>query len=205
MTSSNPHETFCKNMCLIALYSPFTKITYILTFPPTSLEQFPRGIWNAVSQAEVLILPQIKLNSELSCCAIFFLSQQFYGDRQSDPEWTSLLRLNSTRNRSLVTSRGTSCPPASSGSPANLGKSLLVLGSPILVHNPEFYLAVYNRYLPFQLKDTWGGGGWKIPENTHPVERYWKGVSWKIPGKYQPRWKILGGGACWKVPGFAQL
>ena len=47
---------------------PFTKITYILSLPLTSLEQFLRAIIGAVSQAAVLILPQWKLNSQLSCC-----------------------------------------------------------------------------------------------------------------------------------------
>ena len=55
------------------MYSPFTKITYILTSPTTSLE-FHRAIWNAVSQAIVLILPQIKFNSQLSCCTFFLKS-----------------------------------------------------------------------------------------------------------------------------------
>ena len=41
---------------------PFTKITYILSLPLTSLEQFLRAIIGAVSQAAVLILPQLKLN-----------------------------------------------------------------------------------------------------------------------------------------------
>ena len=51
------------------MYPPFTKITYILTFPPTSMEQFLWAIWNPVSQAAVLILLQIKLDSQLSRCA----------------------------------------------------------------------------------------------------------------------------------------
>ena len=49
------------------MYSPFTKIAYILTFPPISLGQFLR----ALSQASVLILPQIKLNLQLSRSAFF--------------------------------------------------------------------------------------------------------------------------------------
>jgi len=57
------------------MYSPFDKITYIL-YPsppnPISLEQFLRAMWGAVSQAAVLILPQIKLNPQLSHCAFFF-------------------------------------------------------------------------------------------------------------------------------------
>ena len=56
---------------------PFIKIVYILPFPssPTSLGQFLGAIWDAVSQAAVLIFPQVKLNSQLSCCA-FFKSRQ---------------------------------------------------------------------------------------------------------------------------------
>ena len=41
---------------------------------PTSLEHFLRAIWSAVSWDAVLILPQIKLNLQLSGCAFFFLS-----------------------------------------------------------------------------------------------------------------------------------
>ena len=42
------------------------------TAPATSLEQFLRAIWNAASQAIVLILPQIKLNSQLSHYTFLF-------------------------------------------------------------------------------------------------------------------------------------
>ena len=45
--------------------------SYILTFPLVSLELFLRAIWGAVSQAAVLILPQIKLNLQFSHCAFF--------------------------------------------------------------------------------------------------------------------------------------
>ena len=65
-----PHETsrnLLETYMFDCMYSPFTKITYILTFPPTSLEQFLR----ALSQASVLILPQIKLNLQLSHSAFF--------------------------------------------------------------------------------------------------------------------------------------
>ena len=53
------------------MYTPDTKITYILTFLFTTLEQFLRALWNAVSWAIVLILPQIKLNLQLSHCAFY--------------------------------------------------------------------------------------------------------------------------------------
>ena len=36
--------TFYKKYVLDCMDSPFTKITHILTFPPTSLEQFLRAI-----------------------------------------------------------------------------------------------------------------------------------------------------------------
>ena len=77
MTSSNVHETN-RNLLQKKIYVwlhvlPLicTKITYILTFPSTSLEQLLRAIWNAVSCAIVLILSQIKLKSQLSRCAFF--------------------------------------------------------------------------------------------------------------------------------------
>ena len=55
------------------MYSPFTKITYMLTFPSTS-KQFLRAIWDAVSQATVLILAQIKFNSLRITLGSFFQS-----------------------------------------------------------------------------------------------------------------------------------
>ena len=71
MVMSAPRQITHKKYVLECMYSPFTKITCILTFPPASLEQFLRAIWEAVSQAIVLILPQIKLNSQLSRFALF--------------------------------------------------------------------------------------------------------------------------------------
>ena len=49
------------------MYPPFTKITYILTFPASSSDQFLRVIWDAVPWALVLILSQIKPNSQWGC------------------------------------------------------------------------------------------------------------------------------------------
>ena len=54
-----------KNYVLDCMYSPFTKITYILTFSLATLEQFLRAICDAVSRAAVLILPQMKLDLQL--------------------------------------------------------------------------------------------------------------------------------------------
>ena len=41
--------TLCKKYVLDCMHSPFPQITCILTFPPASLEQFLRAVWNAVS------------------------------------------------------------------------------------------------------------------------------------------------------------
>ena len=65
-------EVFWKTYVLDCMYFPFTKITCILISPRHPLEQFLRAIWGAVSWSAVLILPPIKLNLQLSCCAIFF-------------------------------------------------------------------------------------------------------------------------------------
>ena len=61
--SRDQQKLSIKNYVLDCMSSPFTKITYILCVPPISLEQFLRPIWAAVSWAVVLILLQIKLNS----------------------------------------------------------------------------------------------------------------------------------------------
>ena len=52
---------------------PFAKVMYILTFP-CLFGKFLRGIWDAVSQANILIWPQIKLNLQLPRWEFFFLS-----------------------------------------------------------------------------------------------------------------------------------
>ena len=62
----------CKIMCLIVCTPPSPKSRIYWPFPIASLEQFLRAIWGAVSQAVVLILPQIKLNSQLSHYAFAF-------------------------------------------------------------------------------------------------------------------------------------
>ena len=58
---------FCKKYVLDHIHSSFTKITYILTFLPASLEQFLRVVWDAISHYSPH-LPQVKLDSQLSHC-----------------------------------------------------------------------------------------------------------------------------------------
>ena len=55
-------------------YPTSLKSCVTLTLPPTSLEQFLRAIWNAVSWTVVLILFQMKLNSQLSHCVFFSIN-----------------------------------------------------------------------------------------------------------------------------------
>ena len=74
-------EAFWKK-CFMAWISPSPKITYILSFSPASLEQFLRAIWGTGSRAAVSILPQIKLNFQLSHSAFFsFRSTSSYLER----------------------------------------------------------------------------------------------------------------------------
>ena len=81
MTISWLAENFCQKkqkMCLIACTSPSPKSHIYWPYAPSpTLEQFLRAIWEAVSQAIVLILFQIKLNSQLSYCA-FFLKPRIF-------------------------------------------------------------------------------------------------------------------------------
>ena len=68
-TSSKPLQ----NVCLISWTAPPNKNHICTNFPlPTSLDQCLSTLWNAASWAIVFILPQIKLNSQLSSCNFFF-------------------------------------------------------------------------------------------------------------------------------------
>ena len=60
-----------KNHVLDYTYSPFTKITSILSFPLASVEQFLRAIRGVVSRVAVLTMAPQKFNSQLSRCAFF--------------------------------------------------------------------------------------------------------------------------------------
>ena len=64
------------DLCAWWQLTPFTRITHTPTSPLISWEQFHGAIWEAVSQALVLILPPIKLYSQLSHCAFSFSQHQ---------------------------------------------------------------------------------------------------------------------------------
>jgi len=66
--------------------------------PSATLEQSLRAIWDAASWAAVLILPQVKLNFQLSSCTSFF-------SRQFDP-WVGKI----PRRRESESEVAQSCP-----------------------------------------------------------------------------------------------
>ena len=128
---------------------------------------------------------------------------------QQDSKQIPLLCLNSTRIQSLGTNRGPFCPFASSGVWTDFSKSLLVLRSPVLVDDPEFYLVGYSRYLSLLSWKILGyshpgsrhslGLGWKSPRHTWPVERHW-GHWLKDIREIPTQWKGTGWGDGWKIP-----
>ena len=80
--------------CSPSFTSIYWASTIFLVFPPTSLELFLRAIWDAVSWAAVLILPQIKLNLKLSCFAFFFFFKSTVLNSCLTSEWlTSELKV----------------------------------------------------------------------------------------------------------------
>ena len=100
---------------LDCLYSPFTKFTCIQTFSHTHTHSL---LWSSFSELSEM-LPQIKLNSRNSHLH-FSISQLLQEPWGRDPEWISVLCLNSVRIQSPHTSRGPLCPSASLGSPEEL-------------------------------------------------------------------------------------
>ena len=56
-TSSHGEQQASTKMCAWLHIPAFTEIIYNTDFPPNSLEQFLRVLWNSVSQPIVLILP----------------------------------------------------------------------------------------------------------------------------------------------------
>ena len=98
------------------------------------------------------------------------------------------------------------------GVQTNLGKSLLVLKSPILFEILSFIWRWSRLPAPLPVgrilgqgpSETfhpgythswsrhWVGLGWKILRNSHPVKRYWVGAGWKMPGELPTQWKGIG-------------
>ena len=81
MMTWDPHDyqrTSCKASAWLHWTPPSVK-SYILTFPICLFQQSSRAIWGAASWAAVLILPPVKLNSQLSHWASFLVNMNNVG------------------------------------------------------------------------------------------------------------------------------
>ena len=73
--------------------TPTSPKPYMLTFPTAALEQSLRAIWDAASWAAVLVLPQIKLNSQLSSSTFFLVNRLKAGGEGDDRGWDGWMAL----------------------------------------------------------------------------------------------------------------
>ena len=151
------------------MYSPFTKITYILTSLLNSLEQFLRAIWNVVSWAAFLILPQMKLNSQLSHCAFF--KDDSYGNHEGRD------RVNFSPLPELYKDQEAWYQQRSLASICLLRESRRIwvslswlLDLPCCLMNLSFIWWCIAGTCPRQAERYWGGG--RGGAGTDPVERY---------------------------------
>ena len=164
-------ETFYKKYVLDCMYSPFTKITYILTSLLNSLEQFLRAIWNVVSWAAFLILPQMKLNSQLSHCAFF--KDDSYGNHEGRD------RVNFSPLPELYKDQEAWYQQRSLASICLLRESRRIWVSLSWFSDLPYWLMIlsfiwqYSRYLPPPSRKILGRGILveRYQGNTHPVER----------------------------------
>ena len=182
-----------------SLYSPFIKIILHCPFHLSIWNSFST-IWGTVSWAAFLIFaPSEQTNKPTNPdvrVASLDLRWQLRWPWQRDPEWASLLGLRSRRNWSL----GTSTAPLhlyTSSESKQIGKSLLVLGSPVLVGDSEFYLIVKQVHAPSQLKDIFWGRSWLKDTKEYPP-------SWKTGEGLVERYQNLLScrrlsGLCWVV------
>ena len=98
---------------------------------------------------------------------------------------------------------GTSVPAAApwahlppQGMQMNLGKSLLVLESPVLVEILSFIWWWSRLPAPSQVETYWG---WvKQSGHSHPRARHWVGLGWKTMRNFHPVERYWGWGLDWK-------
>ena len=143
-------------------------------------------------QAAVLILPQIKLNSQLSSCTSFLVHS--YGNHQGTQNGLPSFDWTPWGTGALLPAVAPCTHLLPQGMQTILGKSLLVLESPVLVEI-LFYLMVEQVTCPLPAGKILGWGGWvKHPGYTHSWSRHWVELSWKIPRNSHPGKRYWVGG-----------
>ena len=151
--------------------SPFTKITYILTSLAHFSKQFLRDIREAEPWAIVLILSQVKLNSQLSHGA-FFCWQLWQSTKRPREDFLPSSELY--EEPEVDTHRDLLCPSTFSESSDEFRVSLSCF--------------LHLTYRLMILSSIW----WSIIGIWPPVERYWgDGDNWKTLGKLPTQLKEI--------------
>ena len=93
MTNKKPLLALNLNWVLHGIELPLHQNLVYWLLPTAALEQSLRAVWDAASRASVLILPPVKLNSQLSSCTSFFSRHQQAGqnaDEMGPKVWSDL-------------------------------------------------------------------------------------------------------------------
>ena len=177
--------------------------------PTAALEQSLRAIWDAASQAAVLILPQIKFNSQLSSCTSCFRST--VTETMEGPRVDFLPLTGLHEERELWYQQWPLAPIHLLGECRQISVNFSWFSN--LQYSLRFWVLFGGGagYLPPpSRKDTGVGGGWNIQgipsQGLDPewglVERYqeiptqskdtgWES-GWKMPGELPTQWKSTG-------------
>ena len=163
----------------MVLNSSFTKNLIYWLSPTADLEQSLRAIWDAASWAAVLILSQIKLNSQLSSCTSFLVDS--YGDHEGTqsglPSFTGL-----HEELELWYQQWPLVPIRLLRECRQIWVSLSWSWISCTGWNSEFYLSVEQVTCPLPVGKILGGGGdrWNILGiSTHGLD-----IEWGLVGRY---------------------
>ena len=150
-------------------------------------------------QAAVLILPQIKLNSQLSSCTSFLVHS--YGNHQGTQSGLPSFHWTPWGTAALLPAVAPRIHLLPQGMQTNLGKSLLVLESPVLVEI-LFYLMVGQVTCPLPAGKILEWWGWV--KNIQDIPTPGLDTEWSSAERYREiptQAKDTGWGAGWKMPG----
>ena len=156
--------------------------------PTASLEQSLRAIWEAASWAAGLILPQIKLNSQLSSCVSFF--SRHLRQLMKRPRADFLPSTGLHEELELWYQQWPLAPICLLGECRWIWVSLSwLLNLPHWLRFQVLFGSGAGYLPPPSRKDTGGGGGCfqvKHLGHTHSWSRHWVGLSWKILRNFHP-------------------